>query len=231
MVEVYIDGASSGNPGPSGIGICIPSTGFEYKEHIGIRTNNYAEAYALLKALELLDSDKFYTIYTDSQLVHGHLMLDWKVNKPQLKAIYEKIRMVGKDIKYELKMINSKANRADKLAKSASKMDEPKDKLLEHATPMAYEHAYLEGTDDSKREDREPTTDASKALEKGIVTKPYYRLHHDMICRSITIYKYPVGIDGRPIEMGAPQIAAEISEEAAIQLIIMSKMGQLKVSE
>ncbi|MBW9234842.1 ribonuclease HI, partial [Leptospira santarosai] len=54
MLEVYIDGASAGNPGPSGIGIFIKGEGHQlrFSEYVGIYDNHTTEFIALLRGLE-----------------------------------------------------------------------------------------------------------------------------------------------------------------------------------
>ena len=54
MLEVYIDAASAGNPGPSGIGIYIKGEGHQIKisEYIGETNNHNAEFQALIRGLE-----------------------------------------------------------------------------------------------------------------------------------------------------------------------------------
>ena len=50
LLTINIDGASRGNPGPSGIGVVISREGekiAEYNEFIGNSTNNLAEYMAL----------------------------------------------------------------------------------------------------------------------------------------------------------------------------------------
>lgn len=74
--QLYIDGASRGNPGLSGVGIVILKNGtpfFKKGFFLGIKTNNQAEYYGLLFALFLLkdfykegDSVRFFS---DSQLL------------------------------------------------------------------------------------------------------------------------------------------------------------------
>ena len=54
-LEIYIDGASKGNPGHSGVGIVIYRDGLRIKylsNYIGIATNNVAEYTAFIYALE-----------------------------------------------------------------------------------------------------------------------------------------------------------------------------------
>ena len=54
MLEVYIDAASAGNPGPSGIGIFIKGEGHQIQisEYIGETNNHIAEFTALVRGLE-----------------------------------------------------------------------------------------------------------------------------------------------------------------------------------
>ena len=57
MLEVFIDGASKGNPGEASVGILIRQDGKVVKtiaKKIGLATNNVAEYTALLYALEEL---------------------------------------------------------------------------------------------------------------------------------------------------------------------------------
>jgi len=81
---IYTDGASSGNPGPSGIGVFF-RFGEHEKElsrHIGITTNNIAELEAIRTALlELKTTKKPVRIFTDSSYAYGVLTLNWKAKK------------------------------------------------------------------------------------------------------------------------------------------------------
>ena len=55
-VEIYIDGASSGNPGPAGVGIVLiedaAKPGLGVSKYLGETTNNVAEYLALVYALQ-----------------------------------------------------------------------------------------------------------------------------------------------------------------------------------
>ena len=55
MFEVYIDGASKGNPGLSGAGVVIKGEGKveEYSFPLGVMSNHDAEFHALIKALQI----------------------------------------------------------------------------------------------------------------------------------------------------------------------------------
>jgi len=83
MIEIFTDGASSGNPGPGGYGVILRS-GKHYKElSEGFRktTNNRMELLAVIKGLEaiktlnqsvLISSDSKYVIDAiEKRWVHG----------------------------------------------------------------------------------------------------------------------------------------------------------------
>ena len=127
-VCIFTDGASSGNPGPSGVGVLL-----KYGEHekeiskyIGIATNNIAELEAIKTGLlELKKTDTPVRIFTDSSYAYGLLALGWKAKKNQtlVNAIRETISKFK-----DLKLIKVKGHaghaeneRADFLATSAIK--------------------------------------------------------------------------------------------------------------
>ncbi|MFH2044976.1 MAG: ribonuclease H [Pseudomonadota bacterium] len=83
-VCIYTDGASSGNPGPSGIGVLLRFGELEKEisQYIGIATNNIAELEAIRVALaELKTTKKPVRIFTDSSYSYGVLCLNWKPKK------------------------------------------------------------------------------------------------------------------------------------------------------
>jgi len=127
-VCIFTDGASSGNPGPSGVGALL-----KYGEHekeisnyIGIATNNIAELEAIKTGLlELKKTDMPVRIFTDSSYAYGLLALGWKARKNQ--ALVKNIRETISKFK-DLKIIKVKGHaghaeneRADYLATSAIK--------------------------------------------------------------------------------------------------------------
>lgn len=70
-VEIYTDGACSGNPGPGGWGVILRWNGHE-KELSGGEfetTNNRMEMMAVIKGLEALKKSSSVALYTDSQYV------------------------------------------------------------------------------------------------------------------------------------------------------------------
>lgn len=83
-IIIHTDGASSGNPGPSGIGVVLRYEGHEREisRYIGIATNNIAELTAIRTALEALKRhDLPVRIHTDSSYVCGLLTAGWRAAK------------------------------------------------------------------------------------------------------------------------------------------------------
>ncbi|MCK5348909.1 MAG: hypothetical protein KAJ25_05940, partial [Desulfobacula sp.] len=75
-IKIYTDGASSGNPGPSGIGILLiyGENKKEISKYIGMATNNIAELTAIKVALEELKRvDLPVRIFSDSSYSIGLL--------------------------------------------------------------------------------------------------------------------------------------------------------------
>ena len=70
-IEIYTDGACSGNPGPGGWGAILCWNGHE-KELSGGKpetTNNQMEMQAVIEGLSALNKASAVTIYTDSKYV------------------------------------------------------------------------------------------------------------------------------------------------------------------
>ena len=88
IIEIYTDGACSGNPGPGGWGAVLRWNGHE-KELSGGHpdtTNNRMEMTAVVKALEALKKPSKVELYTDStylkdgitKWIHGWKKRGWK---------------------------------------------------------------------------------------------------------------------------------------------------------
>jgi ribonuclease HI len=83
-VHIYTDGASSGNPGPSGVGVVLTcgEKRKEISEYIGLATNNIAELTAIQKGLAAVRNRRLpVRVYTDSSYAYGVLVLNWKPKK------------------------------------------------------------------------------------------------------------------------------------------------------
>lgn len=84
IVHIYTDGASSGNPGPAGIGVVLQcgAQRKEISEYIGRATNNIAELLAIQKGLAAVKNRGLpVRVYTDSSYAFGVLTLNWKPKK------------------------------------------------------------------------------------------------------------------------------------------------------
>jgi ribonuclease HI len=80
MIEIYTDGAASGNPGPGGYGVILRS-GQHYKELSGgfrLTTNNRMELLAVIEGLKSIKkSGQEVTIYSDSKYVVDSVEKGW----------------------------------------------------------------------------------------------------------------------------------------------------------
>lgn len=81
-IEIYTDGACSGNPGKGGYGVLmrVPEKNYEKKYSKGFRltTNNRMELLAVITALEKLKSaENEVHIYTDSKYVSDAVNKNW----------------------------------------------------------------------------------------------------------------------------------------------------------
>lgn len=136
-LEIYIDGAASGNPGPAGIGVVVLRDNYPVKnisEPIGQATNNTAEYTALIWGLQeaLIQKAEKIKVNTDSLLLANHLNRKYRIREPHLKVLYNQvIHLLSGFKEIEINYIRRDENKgADKLAKRAieeqTKMTTPK---------------------------------------------------------------------------------------------------------
>ncbi len=84
-VDIYTDGACSGNPGPGGWGVLIQldDKNIELSGGDNETTNNRMELMAAIKALEEINKDYKINLYTDSNYVKDGItswISNWKKN-------------------------------------------------------------------------------------------------------------------------------------------------------
>jgi ribonuclease HI len=100
LLTINIDGASRGNPGPSGIGVVIIKNKLiiaEYNEFIGEKTNNQAEYAALKKALQIASIfDSEITVLSDSKLVVNQRKNRYRVRNKQINLVFREISNLEK---------------------------------------------------------------------------------------------------------------------------------------
>ncbi|HEO8421259.1 reverse transcriptase-like protein [Niallia sp. FSL W8-0635] len=124
MIEVYIDGASAGNPGPSGAGIFIKGHGSaeKYSFPLGLMSNHEAEYHALIKALEICNEKNYRTVSfrTDSELVSRAVEKEFAKNKKFAPLLEQALKLSSELDLFFIKWIPSNDNRtADELARLA----------------------------------------------------------------------------------------------------------------
>lgn len=124
MLEVYIDAASAGNPGPSGIGVYIKGEGHDLKisEPVGITDNHTAEFMALLRGVQEAEklSKGFISVRSDSQVVVTAVEKQF-VKKEEYKTYLDEALKIAEGFEFFfIKWIRDEENgAADKLAREA----------------------------------------------------------------------------------------------------------------
>ena len=92
--EIYIDGASRGNPGPASVGVVVQDGSKapvrQLARYIGETTNNVAEYLALIYGLQeaLRAGCRAVTVKTDSELLARQINGQYKVRDPQLRLLH-----------------------------------------------------------------------------------------------------------------------------------------------
>jgi len=78
-VEIYTDGACSGNPGPGGLGVMLRAGQRQKEIALGYRktTNNRMELMAAIKGLEALKERCSVTLYSDSRYLVDAIEQRW----------------------------------------------------------------------------------------------------------------------------------------------------------
>jgi ribonuclease HI len=96
-----IDGGSRGNPGPASYGVVIRDPRGEavakLKKYIGRATNNVAEYYGLIAALDYAQQHgiRALRIESDSELLVRQMHGQYKVKSPELRPLYERARKMA----------------------------------------------------------------------------------------------------------------------------------------
>ena len=96
-----IDGAARGNPGPASYGVVLrrpDGTPLEsLGKYIGRHTNNVAEYYALIAALDYAAANgiKRLRVQSDSQLIVNQMKGLYKVKHPDLRPLHERAKKMA----------------------------------------------------------------------------------------------------------------------------------------
>lgn len=94
--NLYVDGGSRGNPGPSGVGIVLTTidnkTIVETGMFLGETTNNASEYMGLINGLQIAQQHGVHRIhiFMDSLLVVKHITGEYKVKNSRLQPLYKR---------------------------------------------------------------------------------------------------------------------------------------------
>jgi ribonuclease HI len=122
-----IDGGSRGNPGPASYGVVIRDPRGQIvaklKKYIGRMTNNVAEYYGLIAALDYAQSHdiRALRIESDSELLVKQMRGLYKVKSPELRPLFERARKMSQSFEsFRIDHVYREQNReADALANEA----------------------------------------------------------------------------------------------------------------
>jgi len=122
-----IDGAARGNPGPAAYGVVIRrpdgATHESLGKYIGRHTNNVAEYYALIAALDYAAASgiRRLRVLSDSQLIVNQIKGLYKVKHPDLRPLHERAKKQAASLEtFTIQYVPREQNRdADDLANAA----------------------------------------------------------------------------------------------------------------
>jgi ribonuclease HI len=122
-----VDGAARGNPGPASYGMIVRgpdgSTRFQIGKYLGRATNNVAEYYALIGALDYAQSQNIsrLAIRSDSELLVRQMQGRYKVKSPDLRPLHERAQKMARALDhFEISHVRREQNsEADELANLA----------------------------------------------------------------------------------------------------------------
>ncbi len=122
-----IDGAARGNPGPAAYGVVVRrpdgKTHESLGKYIGRTTNNVAEYYALIAALDYAAASgiRRLRVFSDSQLIVNQIKGIYKVKHPDLRPLHERAKKQAASLEsFTIQYVPREQNRdADDLANAA----------------------------------------------------------------------------------------------------------------
>ncbi len=125
--QANIDGGSRGNPGPAAYGVIVRDARGEVvarlKKYIGQNTNNVAEYFGLIAALDYAESHgiRALRVESDSELLVKQMRGQYKVKSSDLRPLYERARKMAQGLEsFRIDHVYREQNReADALANQA----------------------------------------------------------------------------------------------------------------
>ncbi|HEX7419078.1 MAG TPA: ribonuclease HI family protein [Thermoanaerobaculia bacterium] len=122
----WVDGASRGNPGPSGYGVFMKTGAgdvIEISGFLGTTTNNVAEYSGLLEALAVAEREGAddVEIISDSELLVKQMLGSYRVKHPNLVPMHRRARgLASKFDRFSIRHTLRAGNKeADRLANAA----------------------------------------------------------------------------------------------------------------
>jgi ribonuclease HI len=122
-----IDGAARGNPGPASYGLVLRRPDGAPLEslgkYIGRTTNNVAEYYALIAALDYAAANgiKRLRVQSDSQLIVNQMKGLYKVKHPDLRPLHERAKKMAATLEaFTIQYVPREQNRAADAAANAA---------------------------------------------------------------------------------------------------------------
>ncbi|MCU1298313.1 MAG: ribonuclease [Acidobacteriaceae bacterium] len=126
-LTAYVDGASFGNPGPSGIGVVIDGTAegaMKIARWIGHQDNNVAEYVALLEALQCalrLRATALH-VFSDSEVVVKQMSGEYSCRSSRLYSLNWICRKLARSVDFSISRVRRENNvAANALANSAAR--------------------------------------------------------------------------------------------------------------
>lgn len=106
LFVAHVDGASRNNPGPAAYGVVLrrPDGGTleRLSKYIGTKTNNEAEYFGLIAALDCAASHRIarLRVVSDSELLVRQMQGNYKVKSPTLRPLHEQARRLAAQFAY-----------------------------------------------------------------------------------------------------------------------------------
>jgi ribonuclease HI len=99
-----IDGGSRGNPGPASYGVVIRDDSgaivARLKKYIGRSTNNVAEYFGLIAALDYAQTHDLHSLHveSDSELLVKQMRGQYRVKSPELQPLFERAKKMSQSL-------------------------------------------------------------------------------------------------------------------------------------
>ena len=162
----HIDGAARGNPGPASYAVIVrrPDGSLlkEIGKYIGRATNNVAEYYALIAALDFASTARIahLRVLSDSELLVRQMQGLYKVKNADLRPLFERAKKLAAGLAYfAIEHVRRELNRdADALANEAL------DRTSSHSRIQGIERSGVPGAADVARKSAAKLRDKTRKI-------------------------------------------------------------------